>query len=305
MSAAIDRSEGCPRSPAWRRSQRGIGTAKITSIAASPIQRRYVDPVVGAPWQPVPNERRAEREASSIEHYGMEFCSCFNQYGDAQPEEIRFHGERQDTSAQGWQHLLTLIDEAAANGREVFKPLRDLNAQERRQVITLPSSIGRLGAVKHFELYRSNIVRIPPEIGAMTSLERFIPYTSHRLHWFPYELTRCSALRDSIVSTRSLYGNRKHRPPFPALESERSSTPHVDLTDLDPQIWGATTIDSCSVCGERIQGAGFVQAWVSRWVGTDVLPLLVNACSLDCIADLQEKDNPSGQSSEGDVIGWS
>ena len=28
----------------------------------------------------------------------------------------------------------------------------------------------------------------------MTSLERFTPYTSHRLHWFPYELTRVFCL---------------------------------------------------------------------------------------------------------------
>jgi hypothetical protein len=249
-----------------------------------------MDSEFGAPWPPEPSERRARRGTNSIEQYGMEDCWCFNKYGKAQPNEIHFHGERQDTSAEGWQHLLALIDEAAADGREVFKPLRDLNPQERRQVITLPSSIGRLGAVKHFELYRSNIVRIPPEIGAMTSLERFGPYTSHRLHWFPYELTRCSALRDSTVSTRALYGNHKYRPPFPALNSEGSSMSPADLTDLDPEVWGATTIERCSVCATRIRGQGFVQAWVSRWIGTDVLPLLVNACSSDCIADLPENE---------------
>jgi hypothetical protein len=123
----------------------------------------------------------------------------------------------------------------------------------------------------------------------MTGLERFTPYWSHRLHWFPYELTRCSALRDSTVSTRSIYGNRRYRPAFPVLDSERSPPSPADLTDLDPEIWGATTIDSCSVCGKRIQGPGFVQTWVSRWVGTDVLPFLVNACSSDCIADISQK----------------
>ncbi|MFC9811121.1 hypothetical protein ACFVJM_03490 [Streptomyces virginiae] len=29
------------------------------------------------------------------------------------------------------------------------------------------------------------------------------PYTSHRLHWFPYEITRCSRLLRSTVSTCS------------------------------------------------------------------------------------------------------
>jgi hypothetical protein len=249
-----------------------------------------MDSHLGIHWPPEPSEEQARREAHSIETYGLERCWCFNQYGNAQPNEIHFHGERQDTSAEGWLHLLALIDEAAADGREVFAPLRDLNPHERRQVITLPASIGRLGAVKHFYLYRSNIVRIPPEIGAMTSLERFDPYTSHRLHWFPYELTRCSALHDSVVSTRALYGNHKYRPPFPALNSEGSSPSRADLTELDPEVWGATTIECCSVCAKRIRGPGIVQAWVSRWIGTDVLPLLVNACSSDCIADLPEDD---------------
>ncbi|MFI0811872.1 hypothetical protein [Streptomyces echinatus] len=37
---------------------------------------------------------------------------------------------------------------------------------ERRQVITLRTSIAKLAAVKHL-LYGSNLIRIPPEIGAM------------------------------------------------------------------------------------------------------------------------------------------
>ena len=64
-------------------------------------------------------------------------------------------------------------------------------------------------------LYGSNLVRIPAEIGAMTSLEEFTPYTSYRLHWFPYELTRCPRLVRSTVSSSALYGNFKYRPPFP------------------------------------------------------------------------------------------
>ncbi|MER7694405.1 hypothetical protein [Streptomyces sp. NPDC097610] len=39
-------------------------------------------------------------------------------------------------------------------------------------------------------LYGSDLVRISPEIGTMTSLEEFTPYTSYRLHWFPYKITR-------------------------------------------------------------------------------------------------------------------
>jgi hypothetical protein len=51
----------------------------------------------------------------------------------------------------------------------------------------------------------------------MTSLEEFHSDASCRLHWFPYEITRCRNLRRSRVSTWGLYGNSKYRPPFPQL----------------------------------------------------------------------------------------
>jgi len=135
--------------------------------------------------------------------------------------------------------------------------------------------------VKHLVLYRSNLVRLPAEIGAMASLEVFEPYTSHRLHWFPYELTRCLNLRDSTVSTRSVFGNFKYRPPFPVLRPGP-----LPAGDLDPGIWGADSISSCSVCGGPVTAGGVRQAWLSLKVATDVLPLLVNACSETCIEAL-------------------
>lgn len=213
---------------------------------------------------------------------GIDNCSCFDQVKFQSPGKgVHFHRERQDTSAEGWLHMLALIDEAAADGREVFKPLVEMSPGERREVITLPPSVSRLTAVKHLVLYRSNLVRLPPDIGAMTSLEKFEPYTSHRLHWFPYELTRCRNLKDSTVSTRSLFGNFKHRPPFPVLM-------HGPVTsgELDPRVWGADSIKSCSVCDGPITEWGVRQVWLSVRVATDVLPLLVNACSDACVSAL-------------------
>jgi len=196
-------------------------------------------------------------------------------------QDVRFHRDGQDTSAPGWRHLLALIDEAAADGREVFRPLVEMSLEERRQVVTLPATISKLTAVKHLELYRSNLVRLPPEIGALTSLEEFSPYTSGRLHWFPYELTRCRNLFRSTVSTRSVFGNYKFRPPFPALR-------HGPLPpgDLDPGLWGASAIGTCSVCDGPISKCGVRQVWLSARVATDVLPLLVNACSDACVEAL-------------------
>jgi hypothetical protein len=182
-----------------------------------------------------------------------------------------------------------LVEEAAADGRESFGHWR-LSADERRQIITLPATIAKLAAVEHLYPYGSNLVRIPPEIGAMTSLEEFTPYTSHRLHWFPYKITRCPMpdarcpmLRLSTVSTRSLYGNYRMRPAFPALQPPPGSIADLDCTALEPRTWGPTAIRACSICDRPIQQAGLHQVWISLRVATDVLPLLVNACSPACI----------------------
>ncbi|MGW2154639.1 hypothetical protein [Nonomuraea sp. NPDC001699] len=213
-------------------------------------------------------------------------CECFDQFRRQQPRNVRFHAERQDTSAAGWHHLLALIEEAAADGREVFRPLTELSPDERRQIVTLPPTIAKLVAVKHLVLYGSNLVRIPPEIGAMTALEEFSPYTSRRLHWFPYELTRCEKLRRSTVSTRSVYGNYKQRPSFPRLRPGPDAADRPDLGDLDPAVWGATAVRTCSVCDQPISEGGPHQVWISLRVATDVLPLLVNACSPACVEAL-------------------
>ncbi|MFD5437824.1 leucine-rich repeat domain-containing protein [Kitasatospora sp. NPDC127067] len=212
-----------------------------------------------------------------------DLCTCLERISTRPQRPTRFHRERQDTTAPGWIRLLELIEEAAADGREVFEPLVELTAEQRRQVVTLPPTIAELTSVKHLVLYGSNLVRIPPEIGAMRSLEEFTPYTSYRLHWFPYEITRCAGLRRSTVSTRAVYGNYKRRPPFPRLLATTAAQ-GVDFEDLDPGVWGAAVIRTCSVCDQHIEGVNLRQAWISlRTSGADVLPLLVNACSTACI----------------------
>ncbi|MFB4284189.1 MULTISPECIES: hypothetical protein [unclassified Nonomuraea] len=216
-----------------------------------------------------------------------DLCGCIEQTSTKPQRTTRFHRERQDTTASGWIRLLELIEEAAADGREVFKPLVELTAEQRRQVVTLPPTIAKLTSVKHLVLYGSNLVRIPPEIGAMRSLEEFTPYTSYRLHWFPYEITRCPNLQRSTVSTRALYGNYKRRPPFPLLSAVAAGTQDIGLEDLDPGVWGASAIRTCSVCDQHVEGVNLRQVWISLWTsGADILPLLVNACSTACVEAL-------------------
>lgn len=184
--------------------------------------------------------------------------------------EMKFHLQQQDISLQGWQMFLQLVEDAAKDRRETFSPKKDLGAELWSHVVTLPSSIAKLKHVKKLDLYGSALLRIPPEIGAMDSLEAFVPYTSYGLHWFPFEITRCRRLRASTVSTRALYGNYKYRPPFPSLEPV--------VTDLVPA--------RCSVCEVPIDPSHVEQVWISLGVAADVLPLLVNACSRSCIDKL-------------------
>jgi hypothetical protein len=211
-------------------------------------------------------------------------CNCFS-YGDRSVlTATAFHADVQDEQGDGWKRLLDLIEIAAADGREEFAPFNEMTLKARSEVITLPATIGKLKAVRSLMLYGSCLVRIPPEIGEMENLEKFTPYTSGRLHWFPYEITRCTVLVESTVSTRALYGNYKHRPPFPELAAPLASTAGLDLEHLPPARYGATSISSCSICRTPLAKTGLHQVWISLNVGTDVLPLLVNACSPECVA---------------------
>lgn len=215
-------------------------------------------------------------------------CRCVGHSKATRPVSVSFHEDTQDHAAPGWRHLLALIDEAAEDGRTEFAPFTKMSAAERRQIGTLPSTIAKLTAVTRLVLYGTNLVRLPPEIGAMTNLEVFEPYTSHRLHWYPYELTRCTKVNDSTVSTRVLYGNFKFRPPFPALRPVTHAD-QADFTELDPGTWGTTAVRTCSVCDGPVEQE-LRQVWISRRVGTDVLPLLVNACSANCVAALPKPE---------------
>lgn len=187
-------------------------------------------------------------------------------------KELLFHTEAQDTNSDAWKSLEAYIAKVRDDGSDEFNPISGIGWEKWEQIVTLPKSIGTLKSVRYLSLYGSHLVRIPPEIGDMTNLEEFDPYTSRCLHWFPYEVTRCRHLKRSRVSTRCLYGNYRYRPPFPRL-SQISST-------LIPTV--------CSACGGPFLPQGPQQVWISLWVGTDVLPLLVHACSDGCVDNLPE-----------------
>ena len=199
-------------------------------------------------------------------------CKCLDpQYENGRFGELSLHTEVQDTQAEGWMVLLDLVDRAASKQSKEFAPGLEMSPELWSQVVTLPPSISRLTSVRKLYLYGSHLVRLPPEIGDMVKLEELDLYTSYRLHWAPFEVTRCSRLKRSRVSTRTLYGNYKYRPPFPRL----------DIPESQLSLPG-----NCSVCRSPLQPTGVRQAWISLLVATDVLPLLVNACSDECLKRL-------------------
>jgi uncharacterized protein (TIGR02996 family) len=217
-------------------------------------------------------------------------CPCFQAtYFDRPWTEVGFHREPQDTECDAWKRLLDLVEQAARDGREEFAPIHALDPDDWGRIVTLPPTIAKLKAVRRLVLYGSHLVRIPPEIAGMTALEEFDPYTSYRLHWFPYEITRCLNLRDSRVSTRALYGNYKYRPPFPRLRARRTTARDLGEPEvLPPAGWRAGLARNCSVCDRPFEDRQRHRVWISLWVATDVLPLLVNACSEDCVGKLPQ-----------------
>lgn len=198
-------------------------------------------------------------------------CTC-NDAWHQRGREVELHHETQDENSDAWKRLLDLIDDAAAQHIEEWAPGSLMPPEEWHSIVTLPPQIGTLKSVRKLCLYGSSLVRIPPEIGEMTALQEFDPYTSYRLHWYPYEITRCRRLSDSRISTRALYGNFKNRNPFPDLRRETAF-----LDSIRPK--------ACSVCNARLDDT-YTTRWISLNIATDVVPLLVFACSGSCIDSL-------------------
>src|SRR5438067_9036200 len=129
-------------------------------------------------------------------------CECLApQEGNGRFGKLALHAEVQDTESEGWKLLLELIETAASRRSKEFAPGLEMSPQLWSQVVTLPPSISKLTSMRKLYLYGSHLVRLPPEIGEMAKLEELDVYTFYRLHWMPFEVTRCSRLKRSRVST--------------------------------------------------------------------------------------------------------
>lgn len=197
------------------------------------------------------------------------YCDCFRPVWDSTAvwQELSFHNTPVDPDADAYRQLADLILLTAERGLAEFIPRRELGHTLMRGITHLPPTIGLMDRCERFDLYGSHLEAIPREIVGMKALRNFSVYTSHRLHWLPYEILRCPLLSSSLISRRALYGNAKYRAPFPRL----------------PDATVATFL--CSLCDAAIESPPY-QRWISLRLGNDIVPLLVNACSSGCLAKL-------------------
>lgn len=184
----------------------------------------------------------------------------------------RIENDVQDRDSVAWKMLCDYVDQLAMSGGDEFSPREVLGKELFSTIFTLPESISQLDKVRKISLYGSKLKRIPPAIGEMKSLEYFDAYTSYDLHWLPYEITNCTKLISTRISTRALYGNFKNRMGFPKL-------------DHNPIKYDCDVL-KCSICKKQITQEHSNQLWISLRVGTDIFPLLVNACSKQCAENL-------------------
>lgn len=204
-------------------------------------------------------------------------CACLaSRTKKGTPSVPNLHTEAQDITATGWLLLQQLISSGGGTSSSVLEPSATIPPDQWSAVITLPPTVANLSAVASLRLYGSHLRRLPSEIGRMSALTNLDIYTSYSLHWLPYEVTRLTALRDSRMSTRALYGNLKTRLPFPRLAGP------VDT--IMPQ--------TCSVCNQPFGENGPQLFWTTQRIATDVAPLLIHSCSAECTAHVP--DAPDG-----------
>lgn len=179
-----------------------------------------------------------------------------------------FHNEPKSLTKRAWDVVCEIIHDAEQKDVLELSLSQLMDKEDYYALNTLPATIGNLKALRKLVLYGSNISWIPREISECENLRKFEPYRSYRLHWLPYEIKRCEKLIDSTISTKALYGNYKLRSPFPDLKQNK---------------WGwDINNDLCSICGEK--STSIQQYWISEVVATDVVPLLVSVCGVNCLS---------------------
>lgn len=134
-------------------------------------------------------------------------------------------------------------------------------------ILTLPTTISKLKSVLKLKIQCSDLHRIPVEIAGMEHLEELDLRMNTQLHWLPYEIVHLCHLREIKACQQDLYGNLEYTTSFPELPQMRQ--------DIRP--------DCCIVCHRTFSSLGCLQRWTTQTVGGIDVPLLLHACSSDCI----------------------
>ncbi len=184
-------------------------------------------------------------------------------------KNINFHFDKYAETQRAWDIVEEVFYKAAKKGTKRLILSEHMDKTDFKALNTLPSSIANLKDLTELQIYRSQISYLPREIMHCKNLRIFTPYTSYRLHWFPYEITKCQLLKTTI-STRALYGNYKLRTPFPDLRQRAWEWPNKE--------------NFCSVCLKKSDQLS--QYWISQRIGTDVVPLLASVCDSFCLSAL-------------------
>ena len=193
-------------------------------------------------------------------------CDCFAVDGRSKKGNPRWrnspiHDDIQDTTSGcvevGLRSDRDRHREGADRARLPRRPGRDAAAFDRPVDDAAPTIPGRL--------YIGGASRARSSAGAHQA--RAVHLVQPAL--LPIRAPRAPQLRLSTVSTRALYGNVKFRPPFPLLAPRDEPMP--------PR--------PCSMCDAMFEDRGRHRYWTSRRVASDVMPLLINACSAACLAN--------------------
>lgn len=165
----------------------------------------------------------------------------------------------------------------------------------------LPSGVWKLRNLRKLSCYRSAITHVSPQIGNLSKLTEFVPYTSYNLHWLPYEV-HDTRLPKAHISRRAMYGYSDRLPlprlaPFPtgAKSLQETAARVVVSNSLDESKLTAVVVDyinsanRCSYCHEPYWETSY-QCW-SIW-SYDRVPLLALVCSRQCVARLADRVVP-------------
>lgn len=243
----------------------------------------------------------------------MACCSCFHE-GFSEEIDRNFDEWRNRPLTKDVPFHKKTLTEADKNSSSYKAFLKEIQKckENKNPALTLsgynfpdlPPELFELEHLQSLNLYASSLVRISPEIKKLKNLKTFIPYTSYSLHYFPYEVTYLP-LTETTVSTRAIYGNYKNHAPFPQLppfpkapmslkemtarklklleqqdrkQYEIQIKPKLNQDMLDY----LNTAKFCSVCSSPYFEICY-EVWVSRVMGTDLVPMYCLLCSMACV----------------------